>query len=75
MRNPIFKSGSSLALKEVEIERAENASVLRPARQRNLAGVGEIFAMFSPGFMSEGREFHKERERDWNVSGVAEGSD
>jgi antitoxin VapB len=81
----IFKSGNSLAVRipkelaiagaaeEVEIERVGNTLVLRPVRQRSLAGVGEIFAMFSPDFMSEGREFHEERERDWSASGTSGG--
>ena len=87
MRTRIFKSGNSLAVRipkelaiagvsdEVEIERVGNTLVLRPAQQKSLAGVGEIFAMFSPGFMSEGREFHEERDRDWSASGAAKGGD
>ncbi len=83
MRTRIFKSGNSLAVRipkelaiagvseEVEIERVGNTLVLRPAQRKSLAGVGEIFAMFSPDFMSEGREFHEELERDWGAAGVS----
>lgn len=86
MLTRIFKSGNSLAVRipkelaiagaseEVEIERVGNALVLRPVRQKSLAGVGEIFAMFSPDFMPEGRGFHEERERDGSASGTS-GSD
>jgi antitoxin VapB len=34
--------------------------------RETLADIGSIFAMFSPSFMAQGREFHPERERDWN---------
>lgn len=83
MRTRIFKSGNSLAVRipkelaiagvseEVEIERVGNTLVLRPAQRKGLAGVGEIFAMFSPDFMSEGREFHEELERDWGAAGIS----
>jgi len=75
----VFKSGNSLAVRipkelaiveasqEVEIERVGNTLVVRPVAQQTLAGIGEIFAMFSPDFMAEGREFHEERERDWSA--------
>lgn len=43
---------------DVEIELAGNALVLRPVVQETLANIGEIFAMFSPSFMEEGRELH-----------------
>ncbi|MDP2821187.1 MAG: type II toxin-antitoxin system VapB family antitoxin [Sulfuritalea sp.] len=79
MLTRIFKSGNSLAVRipkelaiaeasqEVEIERVGNTLVVRPVAQKTLAGIGEIFAMFSPDFMAEGREFHEERERDWSA--------
>lgn len=86
MLTRIFKSGNSLAVRipkelaiaeasqEVEIERVGNTLVVRPVVQQTLAGIGEIFAMFSPDFMAEGREFHEEQERDWSASG-GEGSE
>ncbi|OHC64457.1 MAG: virulence protein [Rhodocyclales bacterium RIFCSPLOWO2_02_FULL_63_24] len=79
MLTRVFKSGNSLAVRipkelaiveasqEVEIERVGNTLVVRPVAQQTLAGIGEIFAMFSPDFMAEGREFHEERERDWSA--------
>lgn len=78
MLTRIFKSGNSLAVRipkelaiagasqEVEIERVGNTLVVRPVEPQSLAGIGEIFAMFSPDFMAEGREFHEQRERDWS---------
>ncbi|HMW24942.1 MAG TPA: type II toxin-antitoxin system VapB family antitoxin [Burkholderiaceae bacterium] len=81
MLTRVFKSGNSLAVRipkelafveaadEVEIERVGNTLVLRPAEQRTLADLGEVFAMFSPGFMADGREFHPEQERDWTGRG------
>jgi antitoxin VapB len=78
MLTRVFKSGNSLAVRipkelaivdaaqEVEIERVGNTLVVRPVEQRTLAGIGEIFAMFSPDFMAEGREVHEEKERDWS---------
>jgi antitoxin VapB len=77
MLTRVFKSGNSLAVRipkelaivevsqEVEIERVGNTLVVRPLAQKSLAGVGAIFAMFSPEFMATGREVHEERERDW----------
>ena len=47
------------------MERVGNTLVLRRVESRTLADIGEIFAMFSPEFMAEGREFHEERERSW----------
>lgn len=78
MLTRIFKSGNSLAVRipkelaiagasqEVEIERVGNTLVVRPVEPQSLAGISEIFAMFSPDFMAEGREFHEQRERDWS---------
>lgn len=77
MRTRIFKSGNSLAVRipkelsiagvseEVEIERVGNTLVLRPAQRPSLADLPEIFASFPKGFMAGGREFHGQRERDW----------
>jgi len=31
-----------------------------------LTGLAETFAMFSPDFMAEGREFHEQKERQWD---------
>lgn len=78
MLTRVFKSGNSLAVRipkelaivdaaqEVEIERVGNTLVVRPVEQRTLADIGEIFAMFSPDFMAEGREIQEEQERDWS---------
>lgn len=75
MLTRVFKSGNSLAIRipkemaiadvaeEVEIERIGNSLVVRPANRRSLAGIGEIFSLFSPDFISEGREFHEELDR------------
>ena len=81
MLTRVFKSGNSLAVRipkelaiveaaqEVEIEQVGNTLVVRPVEARTLAGIGEIFAMFSPDFMAGGREFHEQRERDWTGFG------
>ena len=78
MLTRIFKSGNSLAVRipkelsiaeaaqEVEIERVGNTLVVKPVSQKTLAGIGKVFAMFSAGFMAQGREFHPEQERQWN---------
>jgi antitoxin VapB len=83
MLTRVFKSGNSLAVRipkelaiaeasqEVEIERVGNTLVVRPVTQETLGGVGDIFAMFSPNFMAEGREFHEQGERDWRGFGQA----
>ena len=82
MLTRVFKSGNSLAVRipkelgfvdaaqDVEVERVGNTLVLRLIEQKTLAGIGEIFAMFSPEFMANGREFHEERERDWSGWGT-----
>ena len=82
MLTRVFKSGNSLAVRipkelgfvdaaqDVEVERVGNTLVLRLVATETLADIGEIFAMFSPNFMDEGREFHEEQERDW--SGVSQ---
>ena len=81
MLTRVFKSGNSLAVRipkelaivkasqEVEIERVGNTLVVRPVTQQTLAGIGEVFAMFSRDFMAQGREFHQEQERDWSAPG------
>ena len=78
MLTRVFKSGNSLAIRipkemaiadvaeEVEIERIGNSLVVRPAHRRSLSGIPEIFSLFSPDFMSGGREFHEELEREWD---------
>jgi antitoxin VapB len=77
MLTRVFKSGNSLAVRipkelgfvdapqDVEVERVGNTLVLRPVVQETLSDIGDIFAMFSASFMTEGREFHEEKERDW----------
>jgi antitoxin VapB len=69
MLTRIFQNGDSLAVyipnelnfanteQDVEIELVGNALVIRPVVQETLANIGEILAMFSPTFMSKGREF------------------
>lgn len=78
-----FKSGNSLAVRipkelaiveanqDVEIEKIGNTLVLRPIFKRKLTGLVEAFAMFTPEFMREGREFHEQKERDWSNFGAA----
>jgi len=78
MRTRLFKSGNSLAVRipkelgfvdapqEVDIEREGDSLIIRPVRRRSLAGLMEKFAAFSPNFMAEGREFHEQKERDWD---------
>ncbi len=85
MLTRVFKSGNSLAIRipkelaiavasqEVEIERVGNTLVVKPVEQKTLADLMDVFAMFSPDFMAEGREFHEEHERDWNC-GLGNGS-
>ena len=77
MLTRIFRSGNSLAVRipkelafdggaqEVDIERKGNSLLIRPVERQTLAGVGDIFAMFSPDFRAEGREFHEQKGRDW----------
>lgn len=79
MLTRIFKSGNSLAVRipkeiafdsevqEVEIERKGNSLLIRPVENKTLAGIGDIFAMFSPDFMADGREDHEQKERDWDA--------
>lgn len=77
MLTRVFKSGNSLAMRipkelgfgiaaqDVEVERVGNTLVVRPVNPQTLADLGEILAGFSPNFMSAGREFQEESERDW----------
>jgi antitoxin VapB len=79
MLTRVFKSGNSLAVhipeglaiveagQEIEIEKVGSTLVLRPLVKRKLTGLAEAFAAFSPDFMAEGREFHEQKERDWNL--------
>jgi len=81
MLTRVFKSGNSLAVRipkelaiveagqEIEIEQVGNTLVVRPVKKETLADLAEIFAMFTPDFMSEGREFHEQKERDWGNFG------
>lgn len=83
MLTRIFRSGNSLAVRipkelaiaeasqEVEIERVGETLVVRPLTQQTLAGIGEVFAMFSADFMAGGRDFHAEHDRDWGISADA----
>ncbi|TAH42903.1 MAG: AbrB/MazE/SpoVT family DNA-binding domain-containing protein [Betaproteobacteria bacterium] len=77
MLTRMFKSGNSLAVRipkelaflgpadEIEIERVGNTLVLRPVERETLADLPAILASFSPDFMTGGREFHEQKERDW----------
>lgn len=78
MLTRVFKSGNSLAVRipkelaiveagqEIEIEQVGNTLVVRPVKKEKLDDLMEIFAMFTPDFMAEGREFHEQKERDWS---------
>jgi antitoxin VapB len=73
----VFKSGNSQAVRiprelayedgaqEVEVERKGDTLLIRPVHRKKLTGIGDVFAMFSAGFMAGGREFHEQKERDW----------
>ena len=73
----VFKSGNSQAVRiprelafedgaqEVEVERQGDMLLIRPVHRKKLTGIGDVFAMFSPGFMAGGRESHEQEERDW----------
>jgi antitoxin VapB len=73
----VFKSGNSQAVRiprelayddvgqEVEIERMGDTLTIRPLYRKKLTGIADVFAMFSPDFMADGREFHEQEERDW----------
>ena len=79
MLTRVFKSGNSLAVRipkelnfvdqaqDIDVERVGNTLVLRLIAQETLANIGDIFDLFSPSFMTHGREFHPERERDWDA--------
>ena len=79
MLTRIFKSGNSLAVRipkelafdcdaqEVVIERKGNFLLISPVENKTLTGIGAIFRMFSPDFMADGREFHEQKERDWDA--------
>nr|WP_235661265.1 type II toxin-antitoxin system VapB family antitoxin [Candidatus Hamiltonella defensa] len=71
----IFKNGNSQAVRipaglafdntdiELEIERIGDEIRIRPVRQ-SLENVMDIFANFSPDFMSEGRGDQEQADRD-----------
>jgi antitoxin VapB len=71
----VFKNGNSQAVRipvefayersdlDVEIERIGDEIRIRPAR-RNLGEVMSKFALFSEGFMDQGRGDNRESERD-----------
>lgn len=76
-KSRVFKSGNSQAVRiprelayddigqEVEVERRGDTLTIRPVYRKKLTGIGDVFAMFSPDFMAEGREGHEQDERDW----------
>ena len=53
-------------MREVEIVRKGNGLWIEPIQAQTLSGLGDILAMFSPDFMADGREFHKQTERNWH---------
>ncbi|HEY0123410.1 MAG TPA: type II toxin-antitoxin system VapB family antitoxin [Rhizobium sp.] len=71
----VFKNGNSQAVRipaeiayertdmELEIERVGDEIRIRPVRQ-SLAGVLDVFARFSPNFMSEGTGDQEQDERE-----------
>jgi antitoxin VapB len=75
MLTQLFKNADGLAVRippelsfgeavvDVEIERRGDALVIRPVRERSLAGLLDKFAAFPPDFMAEGREFQPENDR------------
>jgi antitoxin VapB len=77
----IFRSGNSLAVRLpqgmavageselVELERSGDTLTIRPVQRPVLTGIGDVFAAFSPHFMSGGRESHEDPERDWDPKG------
>lgn len=87
MLTRVFKSGNSLAVRipkelgfvdaaqDVDVERVGNTLVLRLVEHETLADIGNVLALFSPGFMAEGREFHDERERDWGQASPSHAGD
>lgn len=78
----IFRSGNSLAVRipkdmtppevpeEAQIEWSGGVWTIRPLHRRSLAGLADRFKAFSPDFMSEGREFHAQKDRDWGGPGA-----
>jgi antitoxin VapB len=78
MLTRVFKSGNSLAVRipkelgfvdaaqDILVERVGNTLVLRRVETKTLADLPKVLAKFSLDFMSEGREFHEEHERDWS---------
>ena len=86
MLSRIFRNGNSLAVRipkelafndevqEVEIVRKGNGLWIQPVQAPSLAGLGDIFAMFSPDFMAAGREFHEQTERDWGGTSAKDGA-
>jgi len=69
--SPPCKAFPVEASQDVEIEKVGDTLVLRPVVKRKLTGLAEAFAMFTPDFMAEGREFHEQKERDWSGFGEA----
>ena len=73
----VFKSGNSQAVRiprelayddagqEVEVERKGDTLTIRPVYRKKLTGIPDVFAMFRPDFMADGRELHEQEERDW----------
>lgn len=71
----VFKNGNSQAIRipaglayertdvELEIERVGDELRIRPARH-TLNNVMDVFASFSPDFMSEGRGNHEQSGRE-----------
>ena len=83
MLTRVFQSGNSIAVRipkelaivrpsqDVEIEQVGNTLVIRPLKRRKLTRLAAKFAAFSLDFMAQGREFHQQKERDWEAPGPA----
>jgi antitoxin VapB len=54
---------------DLEIERVGDTLVFQPIAQDTLANIGEIFAMFSPSFMAEGRNSDDSEEVTRHIAG------
>lgn len=79
MLTRVFQSGNSLAIRipkeiaflepsqDVEIERIGDTLVVKQIVPRTLKGLGDALKLFPSDFMSQGREFHEQPDRDWGA--------
>ena len=47
-----------------QIDCSRDGLGIRPVCRKKLAGIADVFAMFSPGFMADGRAFQEQADRD-----------